>query len=329
MAAMDISSVRWAWVFKWALSIVLLALVLWHVPLEEIGKELGKAKPGWVISGFALYIVMRVASAYRMYVITQHQEMSLSTFEIFKIGLVTSFFGLFLPGHIAGGAIRWHMLSSKDNKGVEALASVAFDRVNDMIVMISMGFICLLAASPPSVSPVVPWILAGSLVFLLSIYAMLLNPWTTRLTLRMADGIGLRRRPWFYSLVMRLIVSMQRFHRFPGSVRIQLWGLSFLFHALGTLAYFLLAGAIDLGLSLNDCAWLRAILHLLFLLPLSVSGIGVRESALVVLLFPLGISSAQAIAYSFLLMGILLLMAGIGGLLAPAMYIKTGKVASG
>ena len=109
----------------------------------------------------------------------------------------------------------------------------------------------------------------------------------------------------------------------------QLWGLSLLYHALGTLVYFLLAGAIDLGLSFIDCAWLRALLYLLFLLPLSVSGIGVRESALVVLLLPLGISSVQAVAYAFLLMAGLLLMAGIGGLLAPGIYVKPGKAASG
>lgn len=324
---MDETRVRWAWIFKWALSLALLGLVLWYVPLEEIAKELGHGKPWWVISGFGLFFVMRTASAYRMRVITRHQEMSLSTFEIFKIGLVTSFFGLFLPGHIAGGAIRWHMLSSKDKKGVEALASVAFDRVNDIIILMSLGSACLLAASPPSVSPIVPWILGGSLVFLLAVYATLLNPWTTRLTLGIAEGIGIRRQPWFHSLVTRLIDSMQRFQRFSGSVRVQLWSLSLIYHVLGTLAYFLLSGAMDLGLSFYDCAWLRALLHLLFLLPLSVSGIGVRESALVVLLVPLGISSAQAIAYSFLLTGGLLLIAGVGGLLAPGMYVKSGKAA--
>jgi len=318
-----------AWIFKWALSVSLLALVLWFVPLREIGAELARAKPVWVISGFVLLLVMRVASAYRMHLITQQQQMSLSIFEIFKIGLVTVFFGLFLPGYIAGGAIRWHMLSSKDRKGVEALASIAFDRVNDTIVLMLLGFVCLLAASPSQVPPVVLWILAGSLVFLLACYAMLMNPWTTQLTLRIAEILGLYRWPWFHSLVSRLIDSMQRFHRFPVRVRVRLWGLSLIYHALGTLVFVLLSGAIDLGLSFADCAWLRALLHLLFLLPLSVSGIGVREGALVALLLPLGYSSVQAVAYSFLLMAGLLLMAGIGGLLAPGMYVKQGKAVSG
>jgi hypothetical protein len=312
-------------IVKWILSVSLLALVLWHVPLREIGGELRHAKPLWVIFGIGLYLVIRMCAAYRMHLIIRLQEMSLSTFEIFKIGLVTSFFGLFLPGHIAGGAIRWHLLSRKGRKGVEALASVAFDRLNDTIVLMSLGGICLLAGSAPAVPAAVPWILGGCLLLLLATYAMLLNPRTTRLTLRIADAAGLRGRPWLHGLIMRLIESMQRFHGFPVGVRIGLFALSLVYHVLGTLTYFLLAGAIDLGLSYTDCGWLRALLHLLFLLPLSVSGIGVREGALVVLLLPLGISSAQAVAYSFLLMAALLLMAGIGGLLAPGMYIKPGR----
>lgn len=329
MASMDETAVRWGWVFKWALSIVLLGLVLWYVPLEEISKELGEAKPGWVISGFGLFFVMRVASAYRMHVITRHQEMSLSTFEIFKIGLVTSFFGLFLPGHIAGGAIRWHMLSSKDKKGVEALASMTFDRVNDTIVLISLGCICLFVASPSSASPAIPWILVGTLAVLLILYTVLLNPRTTRLSIRVLAALGLYQRPWFNSVLTRLGDSMARFHQFPGIARIQLWGLSFIYHVLGTLVFVLLAGAVDLGLSFANCAWLRAILHLLFILPISVSGIGVRESALVVLLAPFGITSAQAVAYSFLQMTGLLIVAGIGSLLAPGIYAKLRRVASG
>jgi len=310
---------------KWLLSASLLALVLWRVPLDEIGNNLARARPGWIISAFALFPAIHVPSAYRMRLITQLQGMSLSTFEIFKISLVTSFFGLFLPGYIAGGAIRWHMLS-KNNRGVEALASMAFDRVNDTIVLMSFGCVGMLVGSAASVPAGVLWILTGTLASLLVVYAMLRNEWTTRLTMRLAESVGLPRWAWLHGLIMRLIDSMHRFRQFSMRIRLQLLGLSLLSHALGTLVYFLLANALDLGLSYAACGWLRAVLHLLFLLPLTVSGIGVRESALILLLAPLGISSAQAVAFSFLLTLGLLLLAGLGALLAPGMY-KTPRKA--
>jgi hypothetical protein len=214
---------------------------------------------------------------------------------------------------------------SKGNKGVEALASVAFDRVNDTIVLMSFGCIGMLVGSAASVPPGVPWILTGTLASLLVVYAMLLNEWTTRLTMQVAEALGLHRWAWLHGQITRLIDSMHRFRQFSMRIRLQLLGLSLLSHTLGTLVYFLLANALDLGLTFAACGWLRAVLHLLFLLPLTVSGIGVRESALIVLLAPLGVSSAQAVAFAFLLTLGLLLIAGLGGLLAPGMYIAPRK----
>jgi hypothetical protein len=126
-------------------------------------------------------------------------------------------------------------------------------------------------------------------------------------------------------LFTRLIDSMQRFNQIPVGARFRLFGLSLLTHSLGTLVYFLLASALDLGLAYTTCGWIRAALHLLFLLPLTIGGIGVRETALVVLLVPLGITSNQAVAFSFLLTLGLLVVAGLGGLLAPGMYLSPKK----
>jgi len=309
---------------KWLLSATLLALVLWHVPFPEIGNGLARTNPGWLVAGFALYFLMRVPPAWRMRLITQHQRMALSTVEIYKIGLVTSFFGLFFPGYIAGGAIRWHMLSRKD-KGVEALASVVFDRVNDTAVLMSIGCVCILI-EPKEAMPVGAfWILAVSLASLLIMYAMLLNPRMTRLAVRLAEGSGLLRWEWLRRSIARLVDSMHRFRQFSLGERAQLLGLSVLGHALGTLMYFSLAASLDLGLGFTTCGWLRAVLHLLFLMPLTVGGIGVRETALIVLLVPLGATAAQAVTYSFLLTLGLLLVAGVGGLLAPGTYIAPRK----
>jgi len=319
---------RRTWIYKWLLSAALLGLVLWFVPVRDIANELAAANPWWVIGGLALFVIMRLPSAYRMRLITQRQGMALSTLDLVKISLVTTFFGLLLPGQIAGGAVRWHLLSTRDRKGAEALASIAFDSVNNAMALMSLGLFGLLAASPASLPLIIPWIIGGVFAFLLLVYASLLNPRTTGLVVYLAKRLGLERWPWLHRKIARLIESVQRFHQIPVPIQICLFGLSLVFHLLGVLSFMLLAGALDLDLSFGDCAWLRALLYLVIMLPLTVSGIGVRESALVVLLLPLGVTSVQAVALSALLMAGLLLTAGIGGLLAPGMQYRRGKAAS-
>lgn len=326
--AMPFSS-GWALAFKWLISLGLLVLVLAYVPLAQIGAELVRARLLWAVTGIGLLVMMRLVSAFRMRIITRRQGMTLSVTEIMKINFVTGFFGLFLPGYIAAGAMRWHMLSSKDKKRVEALTSVAFDRVNDTIVLLLVGGASLSVAAADTVPAGLPWILGGVLAALVMVYVLLLNARTTNWLQQLVALSHLDRWPWFRRQFTRLTESMTRFHAFSLQARVGLWGLSLLFHILGTLAFYLIAHAVRLDLGLADIAWIRACLHLLFLLPLSVAGIGVRESALVILLAPFGIASAQAVAFAFLLLSGQLVLAGIGGLLAPGVLAGPRAARSG
>jgi hypothetical protein len=92
---------------------------------------------------------------------------------------------------------------------VEALASVAFDRVND--TMFNVFRLCRHAGRIGASVPPARFILTGTLASLLVVYAMLRNEWTTHLTMRLAEAsvcTGGRG----YGLITRLIDSM---HRFP------------------------------------------------------------------------------------------------------------------
>jgi len=51
-----------------------------------------------------------------------------------------------------------------------------------------------------------------------------------------------------------------------------------------------------------ELAFIMAVTSLLSLLPVSISGIGVRDASLVILLSRLGISNGQAMAFSFMVL---------------------------
>lgn len=68
--------------------------------------------------------------------------MKLPTLRIFWINFITSFYGLFLPGAIAGGAIRWYKYARVENKPLEAAATVAFARLLNALVAVALGGLC-------------------------------------------------------------------------------------------------------------------------------------------------------------------------------------------
>ncbi|MGB0911830.1 MAG: lysylphosphatidylglycerol synthase domain-containing protein, partial [Nitrospirales bacterium] len=91
--------------------------------------------------------------------------------------------------------------------------------------------------------------------------------------------------------------------------------LSFSWQILGIAFFYLIARAIDLDMSFESLGWIRAGLGLLLLLPISISGIGVREGGLIFLLAYFGIAPAVAIAFSFLLFARTIFLGLVGAVL--------------
>ena len=72
--------------------------------------------------------------------------------------------------------------------------------------------------------------------------------------------------------------------------------------------------ALDVNLSFLTIGWIRVVLHAIMSLPISLSGIGVREGSLVLLLHEYGVSGADAVALAFLLFIINLAQNSLGGI---------------
>ena len=304
------------WLLRFAVSFGLLAYVLTLLPLGELGQALLNADVTDVLIAFFFMFAMRYANAFRMSLITSHQGMSLSAWEIFKIGLITVFYGLFLPGTIAGGPIRWYMLSRKDSKPVETLASMAFARLNDTTVMVGVGVIFAALATATTRQPAVILALAAVFAGLVAVYLAVLNTRVTKLSVAVLRAIGLYRFKRFASAFDKLVLSMERYHGLSAGLRLSVWGFSLLTHMFGAVSLYFSALAIGVELPFADCLWIRAVIQVLSMMPISISGIGVRDGALVVLLAPFGVTSAEAVAMSFILLFRLIVAGGIGGLLA-------------
>jgi hypothetical protein len=107
----------------------------------------------------------------------------------------------------------------------------------------------------------------------------------------------------------------------PLTLQVNVIVMSIIVHLLGVLAYFLITLALAIDVSMITIGWVRSVVILLTMLPISVSGFGVREGAFILLLKPYGVAGDKALALSFLVFATTLLFVGlIGGLL------KIGKI---
>jgi len=130
----------WSWsLLKLSITSGLLYYILKFIPLSEVIASISSANVGYIVVAILIALPMFYFSACQMKVLTDKQGMSVSTRKILEINLITRFYSLFLPGNLSGGAIRWYKLSQPDSKWAEALASMAFSRLFNTIILVILG----------------------------------------------------------------------------------------------------------------------------------------------------------------------------------------------
>ena len=310
-----VSLFRWAPVAKAALSAAILAVILRQVSFAAIGRALGAADPALIALAVAPVPAIAYLAALQMRIITRLQGLTLSVRQILAVNLASNFYGLFLPGAIAGGAVRWAQLTTADRKPVEALAAIVYNRLVDTFGVIAVG-LAFWWADPIGRSR--PLIAAASLALLGGLVALHLTLFNRRAAGAVDRWLGGGPRlvpDRVASRVRSLLTVAVRFDALPARGRLEVAGLCLVRHLLGVGSLYFFARALHLPLSAVNAGWVRSFVLLLGLLPISFAGLGVREGGLIAALQPYGVPAASAVALAVLMFARDLIGAAAGGLL--------------
>lgn len=215
-------------------------------------------------------------------------------FLAFVAGL---FLGLVTPGRVGEMSKALYV---KQDRGVPVsvgLANVLMDRLFDLYTILVLGTIGMVAFR---VGPA--WM--RGLIALGTLAALLLPP--LMLSRRLA-GLSLaaaRRLPLLRRFDARLTAAAARFQE---GLRPLLTARLVIPLLLTEVAYglffvqgFLLARAVDVSVSITYLAVCLSVAGVITLLPISISGLGTRDAALIAMLAPVGVDAERTLAFSTL-----------------------------
>lgn len=310
------------WILRLGISVGITYYLFTRISFSEIIAGVASANLSYILIAFLIFLLACFIAAFRLKFLTDRQGMTLSVLKILGINLSAIFYGLFLPGgNFTGGLIRWHKLSKTDSKPAEAVASVVFDRMIDTITICILGIAFWVFDKPSDqrfVGLSFGTVLGGiCLIFILILTGAILIPskkgansfWVT-----LIPNIALVK-------ANKLIISLSRFTDLPRGYFALVIALSFAFHLFGIFASYLLSFSLSLNISFTTIGWIRSVVLILGVLPISISGFGVREGALVFLLRPYGVSLPDAIALSLLFFVSRLWIGAIGGVLEAKNFL--------
>jgi uncharacterized protein (TIRG00374 family) len=293
-------------VLKGALSIALVLLVARHIDLEALALRLRRVDLGLVALGAGLIFLQTIAGAIRWQAIIAAQGGRVDLLTTFRIYYIGVFFATFTPGGVLGDVIRaWHA----HRAGLtlpSAISSVILDRliVVAYLVVISISTVHFL---PPGIQAQFPLGVASALLFV-ALLAGLGAPLVIR---------WLPAKMRSHASIAKLVVlsdSMLSVTMRPLSLAWILF-LTAVSQALLCAAIAVLSQSVEVDVGLVDFMILLPPVILATILPISIGGWGMRESAMVFTLSLVGVAPERAFLASILVGVLTLIMSLPGGIL--------------
>lgn len=293
----------------------LLAWILLGVDLTSVWAQLQRTDGRMVGLGLLAILVMIYIKGIRWSVLLRMQGYSYPVWDCFLIYMNSLFWGNVTPGR-AGDFIKILYLKEdlKHSTGF-AMASVFVDRVFDLYILLVLGGLGLLLYPMPQNPGLVK---AVELFFavMIAVSALVLN--------RKVGGGVLKfgfQRMMGRGLKARTDRAFDDFHRGMESY----YKPAILFPVLLTVASYLfffwgctlLAGSIGIDINILYLVFVVSVVNIVSLV--TFAGFGTREGALIFLFGKVSLTEAQALAYSFLLLIVGVLLISLIGFLAYLM----------
>jgi uncharacterized membrane protein YbhN (UPF0104 family) len=262
---------------KISVSLVLLAVLFSRIDVGRLWTTARNASPLWLGAALALYLVNVIASIWRWHLLLRAQHVTIARRSLLETFLIACFFNNFLPSNIGGDVIRIRDTARPANSKTLAATVVLTDRVLGLMALVFVAAVGATAVGVvhPADAPIWPvWLWAGFLAAAAASAPAVLVP----------DGFGRLLRPltvfhpeWVGDRIEQLTGALGRFRDSPGALAGCFAGALFV---QGTMVvfYFAVADALHLNVALSDLSVIVPISFVVQMLPVSVSGFGVREA---------------------------------------------------
>jgi hypothetical protein len=292
-----------------AIGVLIVVFLLSRTNIHSLIDSLSHARPGYVAMAFAVLLVGLVVNAFRWQLFLRPLGLGLPATTLIRLTFVGTFFNAFLPTGFGGDAyksfhLRGHLRGESASMS-PPLAAVFLDRLAGLVGLAILG-------------------LAGSVVRLMAgdYSGVVLAASLSSFGVLAASGSALMLAPrWGVTasgsarMVSSLRLFAQAFASAGREAQALRWGV-----VVGIVSALLLVAvnallAASLRISVPGAAWPGIVLiaSLMTIVPLSINGLGFRESAYVWCLAAYGIGHDEALAFALLVLAVTLASCAVGG----------------
>jgi len=301
----------WANLFRVALSVTALALLLREVGSADVVEVLRDAGPGYLGSACLLFLLGIVIRVFRWRALLHGLGVTPPLRLLLKLYLVGNFFNTVLPSGFGGDVVRVVELAQQ-NRQSAAVGTVIVDRLTGILSLMALGLVVL-----PFTQGLAPWLVWMFIVVavggLLGGALLLEGRLLRRVTARLPQALSLAGQGKLADIYAAV----------SGSGARAIWqalALSTLFNLVNIAVYWLCGLAVGIDVPLGFYFVFVPLLSLTLLVPISVGGLGARDWVAQPLFGSAGVPDAVVAGMTLLVYAVTLTV----GLIGLAIYLVEG-----
>ena len=286
------------------LSLGLLAFILHQVGWEQTWASVQMAQPFYLLVALSLYLIGVAVRAYRWQILLTALRMEVSLPRLTALYFIGAFFNSFLPTGIGGDVVRIYELAKQSERSAASVGTVLIARATGLLALFLMALTALFF-SYRLITPA----LAIAIVLLCVV------AW--------CGAVLILKRDWLEKWGLLQVISKVRqlekvyesvHHCGPRAIGGAL-AVSLIFNALLITVNYFIALSLGVKISLYYFLLFIPIISFLLVLPISLSGLGIREGGYIYLFAQAGVPAHLALTMSLTFYALTVATGCIGGII--------------
>ena len=297
------------WLWKLAVSVALLAILVWTQDLSGVLRILAQASPAWLAAATAAMFAEQTLTAVTWAMLLRARGLRIGIGRVVHIFYLSFFLGTWLPSSSGPDFVRTYYLA-RHVDGYEAVGSMLLLRFISLLglgLFAVAGILALPSRVPVEALLLALLLLGGSAGALAIGFTEGPRRWATAVL----EAIGLQS---LGRILGKLHDALLAYRGAPGTV-LAATLVSLLVQFLRILTIYYAGLSLGAAVPLLDYLVLVPVTTVITLLPVSLSGLGVREGAFVWFFGRAGMREATAFSLGLLVFGLSLVLWVVGAAL--------------
>lgn len=302
-------------ILKICVSVAILVFLFRKIDPEVFWNTVISVSPKAIVAVAFLIFCNQCLCAFRWLTLLK-KDIGVSYLRLLSIYFIGMYFNNFLPTMVGGDIVKGYLLYKNTSRGDVSFASIFMDRYSGFTALMSITAVAFIPGYALIKGTNMPLfviaLLLGFVCISLVLWVGPLHSWAMRI-LAKVHFYGINKKiDTFYNVLMS--------YRNHWPMLAKVFGYSIIVQGANVLGYYFLGTQLGMNVSIGYYFLFIPLTTTISMLPLSLSGIGIREGAFVFLFTAVGATSEQAMTLSLMWFVVTAIVSLIGGI----EYVRAG-----